>query len=169
MLVSIHQKNIAQAFILERYFFVLKSAFFFETFGCARHNPSKLGFCSHLHESSRHGKAQTSLALLKIQGLLQTVYHKTQAVGQAGLLSLAGTDYLRLPVKVTKGMNDCVQGGIADTLTHGMGEGTHGNEVDAAFGIIAQGVEGDAADGLCLELAADEFHGFAGVFHGEIV
>ena len=50
-----------------------------------------------------------------------------------------------------------------------MGEGTHGNEVDAAFGIIAQGVEGDAAAGLCLELAADEFHGFAGVFHGEIV
>ena len=37
---------------------------FFETFGCVRHNPSKLGFCSHLHESSRHSKAQTSLALL---------------------------------------------------------------------------------------------------------
>ena len=43
---------------------VLKSAIIFDTFGCARHNPSKLGFCSHLHESSRHGKAQTSLALL---------------------------------------------------------------------------------------------------------
>ena len=35
---------------------VLKSAFFFETFGCARHNPSKLGFCSHLHESSRQAQ-----------------------------------------------------------------------------------------------------------------
>ena len=50
-----------------------------------------------------------------------------------------------------------------------MGEGTHGNEVYATFGIVAQGVEGDAAAGLRFKLAADEFHGLAGVFYGEIV
>ena len=43
---------------------LLKSAFFPDTFGCARLSENKFSLRSRLHESSRHGKAQTSLALL---------------------------------------------------------------------------------------------------------
>ena len=50
-----------------------------------------------------------------------------------------------------------------------MGERANGDKIYATLGIVAQGVARDAAAGLCLELAADEFHGCAGVFHGEIV
>ena len=50
-----------------------------------------------------------------------------------------------------------------------MGERAYGDEIDALLGIVADGVEGDAARGLHLVAMVDELHGLARVGGREVV
>ena len=56
-----------------------QQTFFPDTFGCARLSENKFSLRSRLHESSRHGKAKTSFALLiwlnEIVDLMCIMYH----------------------------------------------------------------------------------------------
>ena len=52
---------------------------------------------------------------------------------------------------------------------HRVGQRTHGDEVHTLFGIVADGIEGDAAAGLCLVTTGDDVNSLLGVGHGEVV
>ena len=50
-----------------------------------------------------------------------------------------------------------------------MGQCAHRNEVDTLLGIVADGIEGDAATGLRLIATGNDIDGLLGIGHGEIV
>ena len=50
-----------------------------------------------------------------------------------------------------------------------MGQGTYANEVNALLGIVADGIERNAARRLCLKAMVDDVNGLLSVRNGEVV